>query len=287
MRVVLSRKGFDSTAGGGPSPVLEDDTMLSLPIPETGGEGHTPKNLAEANWHRYDDLILRPEIKRYCENPRKREQKKHKHCHLDPDIRPELWKKLPEGWYPAFGQCDASAKHLKNNLNLADILTDNVLFLFFGLFRRLQENGKFTGAPFHAIWGYMLCDKVEEQTAQIPQWHPHAAENLTDNLLFIAKDKCYGTFKHCPKLELTVHNQSPSRWKLDCLPWLDAENRLSNMTYHDDPKRFNLERGYFQSTSPGQEFVVTSQAADVQNLKWENCSFCQILSNLKKMYQKE
>ena len=271
MRVVLSRKGFDYTAGGTPSPVLPDGRMFSLPIPET---------IKAAQHDRYDNLALPPEIKNsrfFCE-------KQKDFCHLDPDIRQDLWKKLPEGWYPAFGQCDAAAKHLKNNLNLADILTDNVLFLFFGLFRRLQENGKFTGAPFHAIWGYMLCDKVEEQTAQIPQWHPHAVKNLTDNLLFIAKDKCYGTFKYCPELVLTAHKKTPSRWKLDCLPWLDAGNRLSNMTYHENPQRFRFDKGYFQSTSPGQEFIVTSQAAEVQFLNWENCSFCDISSNLRQLY---
>ncbi len=33
MKVVLSRKGFDSANGGIPSPIMPDGTMLSLPIP--------------------------------------------------------------------------------------------------------------------------------------------------------------------------------------------------------------------------------------------------------------
>ena len=33
MRVILSRKGFDSQYGGMPSPILPDGTLLSLPIP--------------------------------------------------------------------------------------------------------------------------------------------------------------------------------------------------------------------------------------------------------------
>jgi len=33
MKIILSRKGFDSEAGGYPSPILPDGTMLSLPIP--------------------------------------------------------------------------------------------------------------------------------------------------------------------------------------------------------------------------------------------------------------
>ena len=33
MKIVLSRKGFDSSSGGYPSPILPDGKMLSLPIP--------------------------------------------------------------------------------------------------------------------------------------------------------------------------------------------------------------------------------------------------------------
>ena len=33
MKVVFSRKGFDSQYGGMPSPILSDGTLLSLPIP--------------------------------------------------------------------------------------------------------------------------------------------------------------------------------------------------------------------------------------------------------------
>ena len=34
MRLILSRKGFDSSAGGCPSPVLPDDSLCVLPIPD-------------------------------------------------------------------------------------------------------------------------------------------------------------------------------------------------------------------------------------------------------------
>lgn len=33
MKLVLSRKGFDSSYGGWPSPILEDGRMIPLPIP--------------------------------------------------------------------------------------------------------------------------------------------------------------------------------------------------------------------------------------------------------------
>jgi len=34
MKIVLSRKGFDSKYGGYPSPILPDRNMISLPIPD-------------------------------------------------------------------------------------------------------------------------------------------------------------------------------------------------------------------------------------------------------------
>ncbi len=33
MKVILSRKGFDSQYGGKPSPILPDGRLISLPIP--------------------------------------------------------------------------------------------------------------------------------------------------------------------------------------------------------------------------------------------------------------
>jgi hypothetical protein len=34
MRIIFSRKGFDSSSGGVPSPIFPDGRMLSLPIPD-------------------------------------------------------------------------------------------------------------------------------------------------------------------------------------------------------------------------------------------------------------
>jgi len=34
VKIILSRKGFDSTSGGVPSPIFPDGRMLSLPIPD-------------------------------------------------------------------------------------------------------------------------------------------------------------------------------------------------------------------------------------------------------------
>ena len=57
MKVVLSRKGFDSSNGGIVSPIFEDGTMISFPIPSDDSD-------------RFSDLHY----------------KGGKFCHVDPDL---------------------------------------------------------------------------------------------------------------------------------------------------------------------------------------------------------
>ncbi len=38
MKIILSRKGFDSSAGGVPSPIFPDGGLLSLPIPDKASQ---------------------------------------------------------------------------------------------------------------------------------------------------------------------------------------------------------------------------------------------------------
>ena len=285
MRIVLSRKGFDSATGGGPSPVLEDGTMLSLPIPEVPEKGYTHSDLK--NWHRYDQLNLTEQVKNLC---------KSKYCHLDPDIRPDLWCHC-EKWQPTFGQCNAAAGHLIKHLELQDEtdkkikITESVLFLFFGLFRK--HNGtQFYGEPFHAIWGYMVCDKVIDDQQEMPTYHPHAKlKKAKNNLLFVAKTRCYGTFKYCDRLVLTDLRQSAkTMWKIDALPWFEyLKDKSVKMTYHPNTEKcFPAGNNYFQACQGyGQEFVVSPGVCISQDLNWENCSFCEILKNLEKIYPKK
>jgi hypothetical protein len=40
VKIILSRKGFDSAAGGYANPILPDGTLLSLPIPDDTASTH-------------------------------------------------------------------------------------------------------------------------------------------------------------------------------------------------------------------------------------------------------
>ena len=76
MKIILSRKGFDSSNGGCPSPILPDGTLLSMPIPSNDRDT-------------YEDLFCRGV--NYAELLRQlRPGKLFSHCHVDPDLRPGL-----------------------------------------------------------------------------------------------------------------------------------------------------------------------------------------------------
>ena len=121
MKIILSRKGFDSANGGQASPILPDGTMLSLPIPS-----HDRISFSELQWHgfSYLDIIRQLNPKTLIGND--------SHCHLDPDLREEVRSKIP-GWMPAFGQKGSSLTELlNNNVAVGDI------FLFYGWFKQTE-----------------------------------------------------------------------------------------------------------------------------------------------------
>jgi hypothetical protein len=77
MKIILSRKGFDTQYGGQPSPILPDGTLLSLPIPAK--EEKLKFSELTFNGKSYLDIIH--ELK-----PRTKISEKYT-CHLDPDLR--------------------------------------------------------------------------------------------------------------------------------------------------------------------------------------------------------
>ena len=260
MKFILSRKGFDSQYGGHPSPVLPDGTMLSLPIPEVDSQ-----MLACDSGCRYCQLNLSGFPVNEC------------YCHLDPDIRPELYKNLPSNWCAALGQCGAAAKHLQNK----DIETNDI-FLFFGLFQHWSQQEGFSGKPFQAVWGYMQIDKVIDlktysEAIKNYSWHPHTKRCLNDdkavhnpNLLYTAAKHLsfnteypgYGVFKYSSKLQLTCPGESLiTHWDYKNLPWVEQCPKPSaNMTYHNES---NIHAGYFQAAARGQEFVIDKNKTQI------------------------
>ena len=143
MRIILSRKGFDSTAGGCPSPIFPDGRMLSLPIPDKGSPiAYQDLSFGDMN---VGDLVV--ELTG--------DAKRSRHfAHLDPDLRADSFPRLP-GWKPLLGQTGSAQGHLrKQGVQVGDV------FLFFGSFRSVEQTAdgwrfKRTERARHIIWGWM------------------------------------------------------------------------------------------------------------------------------------
>nr|WP_300146850.1 hypothetical protein [Propionicimonas sp.] len=247
MKIVLSRKGFDSQYGRIPSPILPDGTLLSLPIP-TSESGRRFTDLMRGD-RSYADLIVdlggNAAMAQGC-------------CHLDPDLRPGT----ASGWVPAFGQTGAAQTHLANQgVGVGD------LFLFFGRFRQteLGPDGRLRyvrHAPDqHTIFGYLQVGAVEQgERVRDYWWHPHAEnpDPLPNNTLYLGADRLMatdlpgaGVLDYREDRVLTAPGQSLSRWRI--LDWMTQ----GKMSYHS---ALSIKDGYFQSAAKGQEFVVEATA---------------------------
>lgn len=154
MKIVFSRKGFDTKFGGGPSPIL-DGRPVSLPIPAANGEATTYAELG------LGDAVALASRGRLCGGDT---------CHDDPMFADgRCW----------LGQVGAAQGHLRNQrVGPGDV------FLFFGLFADAD-----TGARHHRLFGYMrvLATGAPEQIRQEPCWiepprpHPHLSGDWRRN----------------------------------------------------------------------------------------------------------
>lgn len=257
MKIILSRKGFDSANGNQPNPIMPDGTLLALPIPDD--DGNNTYSFLHWNGLSYYDIIqsLKPNTKLKAEDC----------CHLDPDLRAEVKERL-SGWKPAFGQADSALKHLqKKGVKEGD------LFLFFGWFRKTEIiKGKLEYAKdakdLHVIYAYMQIGKIIKPKDNFEDWlkeHPHIGDkkqrNDDSNAIFLPSDTLdmlpgykgcdVLTFNDARVLTNTIKYKSRRYWKLP-----DFFEKVA-ISYHPHP----WENGYFKSAGRGQEFVIDVDAS--------------------------
>lgn len=219
MRIIFSRKGFDSAAGGGASPIVSG-APLSLPIP-SGGYSTTT----------YDDLGLGDYVSRASRGKLGAADL----CHHDPMFL--------ETGICHFGQCSAAQTHLQNQgVRKGDV------FLFFGLFR---DEG--TGGPHHRIFGYLEIAEITDLSANIPQpltelGHPHALGMHGRNDCIYSGPGMTAA-RATDALRLTLEGGPPSLWKRPA--WL----KPGGLSYHDRADRW-MRGGRLRSVARGQEFVA-------------------------------
>lgn len=266
MKLILSRKGFDSSAGGIASPILPDGRMISLPIPSRGDDF----TFADINVPGVDmaELLAGLSHQQHAINDS---------VHLDPDIDRSADNRLP-GWRPSLGQTGAAQTHLhRQDVGLGDV------FLFFGWFREVETHqGTWRyvpGAPnLHVMFGWLEVGVVipvgQQRNAAIEAFpwiadHPHVANpgayGDLNNTLYVAPGQSAinpdaphggGRFSHfADALRLSVPGESRSMWSLP--RWFYPKGR-SAISYHGSADRWTLRDDdvLLNCVGRGQEFVI-------------------------------
>lgn len=256
MKLIFSRKGFDSSAGGVPS-TLVDGRPISLPIPT---RMPTPTRFGDLSGGIAELVVDLTRGRVAADRP----------CHLDPDLDASSLVRQP-GWRGALGQVSAAQGHLSNNgVGRGDV------FLFWGLFRsavRSQAGSwTFAGTPEHRLFGWLQIDEIltigEDPLSVLVShpWlgcHPHLATGWSaNNTVYVAREEMvlpgrsvdlpgFGVLNRGLRLTAPASTQ-PSLWAVP--PWLDPLRGGTSMTYHP-AERWHPD-GTLQSAARGQEFVA-------------------------------
>jgi hypothetical protein len=273
MKLILSRKGFDSDFGGCASPIFEDDSFVSLPLPHWWA---CPPELPPGASGRVNFSDIGPgqrmaELVEHLSSKLKRPLKRCDMVHLDPDLSVKSLERKT-GWVPLFGQADAAQKHLEQQqVGPGDI------FLFFGWFRKVEEvMGRFrfkrASPNRHIFFGWLRVGEIwrlSKDRLTRPAWaslHPHVAQDYgTTNTVYVAAktEGRYdaGTFRSVvDELVLTVPKQSKrSYWRLP--KWFFPSAGKTPLSYHSKLSRWTLDENhaYLQSVGRGQEFVLDAE----------------------------
>jgi hypothetical protein len=226
MRIIFSRKGFDSSAGGCPSPIV-DGRPISLPIPT-----------ARRSTTTYDDLQLGDLVEQTTHGRIRRDAL----CHDDPMFAESLC------W---FGQVGAAQGHLRRQA-----VGIGGVFLFFGIFTDPTE-----GKRHHRIFAYLkvTCCGAPEVVRRHPNWkdpprpHPHFQPEWNANNT-IYHGPAAVTRRATAALRLTT-DAPVSLWTVP--PWL----RQLGLTYHDQEARWRGDT-QLDSAKRGQEFVCNIHGSE-------------------------
>lgn len=275
MKLILSRKGFDSANGKIPSPIFPDGKAFSLPI-------LTSDSTVKIENLRYENY----DISQIVHDLSNGSISKNRSVHLDPDIDRCVVEKEDDAWRGAFGQTGSAQSHLnKQQVNIGD------MFLYFGWFKAVEKvNGRWQyikHAPdLHIIFGWLKVEKIltfnEINSPSILfdyPWlsnHPHLSgyENDHFNTIYIGANKLdlfgiesdgYGVFQSLKEEHILTDRDQPLRsvWKLPG-SMMPSINRQA-LSYHGNLSRWKEKDSNWvnlRSVGRGQEFVLDMSEYD-------------------------
>jgi len=287
MKVIYSRKGFDSGYGGFPSPIFPNGQIVSLPIPAKDGFFYSQLNnvySGESISHVVNDLTYseRNKYSRIKLSPR------HKYKQCDYTIN-----KIEAHNDPAYydvehykgyvlGQCDAAQGHLINQK-----VSPGDLFVFYGLFREVEKiNDRWTyrdkTKKRHVIFGWLQIDYIAHVSSNSERKtitnkysfvnnHPHIKKLGTFTSDIYSKNNCL--YFSSGKGELTMFGRQlgvPSSGKVSkynpkshdltsphsvgVYPWEMPSFMGTNISYMKTVR--SKSANLYSHRGPGQEFVM-------------------------------
>lgn len=265
MRLILSRKAFDSGAGKVPNPILDNGSLIPMPIPD------------RLSSIRYQDVnVAGYNLGKVASDLTKNRTRADHFAHLDPDLLQAAYPR-ESGWRPLFGQVDNAQSVLER-----EGVGPGDLFLFFGWFRRVTASrGRLLYAPaapdLHVIWGWMQIDHViRVGSVEHPAWmayHPHiSSPRGRGNTVYVARKSLIldeieldlpgaGVFsQYDDRLRLTKPGRSRSLWSLPA--WFAPQTSRRALGYHSDTSRWQRDgdRVDLQTVGRGQEFVLDTRS---------------------------
>lgn len=285
MKLILSRKGFDSSSGGCPSPIFPDGSLQALPIPDERSAisyGEIQFNLNSGDGTVNIGSLVEDLTQYKTKGKMGSRLIAQSGAHLDPDLVRSMYPRK-SGWKPVLGQTSSAQGHLqKQGVSEGDI------FLYFGLFREVEQvegHWQFVKqAPAkHVMWGWMQIGKIhkvdEVKTNHLgwARYHPHFQwQGDKHNTLYVAQKALH---MHGENLALPgagvfpVYNQdlqlsrdggpSPTHWALPqwFYPYSDKSKTKGKtpLSYHQKSDRWNQKNGqcHLQCVARGQEFVLS------------------------------
>lgn len=263
MKIIFSRKGFDSVAGGFASPIFPDGTLFSIPIPSKSDE-LTYNNLNFRYKNESISSILNDLTSRTINSGKKRQcdyTDGEFHCHYDPmPFKSEDFTGI------AFGQHGKTESHLRNQG-----IEEGDIFLFYGWFKKVEkidDRWQYINSTrdIHLIWSYIevgsinKIDTPKQKAVILKKYpfldiHPHMdISNNAANTIYLSKNHHFFDYdeKRC-LTDLKVY-KGRATWRLPiCFNYPDAFTFVKNFQRNNSDVIISYI-GY------GQEFVLNLES---------------------------
>lgn len=285
MKIILSRKGFDSSTGGSPSPIFPDGGLISLPIYGIGAS----KTYQQVR-------CAQGCLGTLVESLKRSRARQHDPVHLDPDLDPIS---LPrgDGWRPAFGQAGTAQAHLENEgVGPGDV------FLFYGWFCPVVSDGNGCwrwASPrrdIHVIFGWLQVAEVLDVNGlgvaailRDRPWlrdHPHlhvpAGEVWGRNVIYVATDTLRlpgldehlltggGVNRRLSERAVLTDATSPNRslWRLPS--WFVGNEGRIRLSCNPNQNKWRRDGSsiLLQSVRPQEQVLDLGPAPNAAELAW-------------------